>query len=94
MTKWRSVKWNRGFIAAMLLGLLCVTPTSAANGSIVYSYDALGRIRTASYDTGVCIIYNYDAVGNRTAESVRVSGSGSVGVWGCFNWNAALWGTQ
>ena len=28
----------------------------------------------------------------RTAQTVRVSGTGSTGVWGCFNWNQALWG--
>jgi RHS Repeat len=31
---------------------------TAANGSVAYTYDALGRITTASYDTGVCIVYS------------------------------------
>ena len=75
-----------------LLGVLHVTPALAANGSVVYTYDALGRVSTASYDTGVCIIYTYDAAGNRTAQTIRVSGTGSTGVWGCFNWGQALWG--
>lgn len=32
-----------------------VAPALAANGSVVYTYDALGRVRTAGYDTGVCL---------------------------------------
>jgi YD repeat-containing protein len=70
---------------------------NAANGSVAYSYDALGRVTAASYDTGVCIIYTYDPNGNRLSETIRVVAGGSVtGVWGCFNWNAsggALWGS-
>jgi hypothetical protein len=73
-----------------LLGMSQVEPVLAANGSVVYTYDALGRVSTASYDTGVCIIYTYDAAGNRTAQTIRVSGTGSTGVWGCFNWGQAL----
>lgn len=67
----------------------------AANGSVAYTYDALGRVTTASYDTGVCIIYSYDPNGNRLSETINVTAAGTTGVWGCFNWNAsggALWG--
>src|SRR6266702_2058282 len=65
------------------------TPTYAANGSVAYTYDALGRVTTASYDTGVCIIYTYDANGNRLSETINVTTTGAAGVWGCFNWNAS-----
>lgn len=68
----------------------------AANGSVAYTYDALGRVTTASYDTGVCIIYTYDANGNRLSEKINVAATGGTGVWGCFNWNAsggAKWGS-
>jgi hypothetical protein len=41
----------------VLLGTLHVAPALAVNGSVIYTYDALGRVSTASYDTGVCIIY-------------------------------------
>jgi YD repeat-containing protein len=67
----------------------------AANGSVAYSYDALGRITTASYDTGVCVLYTYDPNGNRLSQTINVTTSGSVGIWGCFNWNSsggAVWG--
>lgn len=79
-------------LALLLLAAPASDAAFAANGSVAYSYDALGRIITASYDTGVCIVYAYDAVGNRLSETINVATSGSTGVWGCFNWNAALWG--
>ena len=67
----------------------------AANGSVAYTYDALGRVATAKYDTGVCILYTYDANGNRLSETINITTGGTTGVWGCFNWNSsggALWG--
>lgn len=75
-----------------LLGLAIANSACAANGSVAYTYDALGRLITASYDTGVCIAYSYDANGNRLSEKILVTTSGATGVWGCFNWNGALWG--
>jgi hypothetical protein len=70
----------------------------AANGSVAYTYDPLGRVTTASYDTNVCIIYTYDANGNRLSETIHVTANNTTGVWGCFNWNPSggsfnvLWG--
>jgi hypothetical protein len=79
------------------LGAGALTIANAANGSVAYSYDALGRVTTASYDTGVCIVYKYDANGNRLSETITVAaGGGGTGVWGCFNWNpsgGARWGS-
>jgi uncharacterized protein RhaS with RHS repeats len=72
-----------------------LTIANAANGSVAYTYDALGRVSTASYDTGVCIVYKYDPNGNRLSETITIAASGTTGVWGCFNWNAsggARWG--
>jgi len=61
-----------------LAGLLVILACSAgaafsATGAVVYTYDALGRITTASYDTGVIIIYTYDANGNRQSQVVNVN---------------------
>ncbi|WP_375784010.1 RHS repeat domain-containing protein [Bradyrhizobium sp. Pha-3] len=73
-----------------------IEPVDAANGSVAFTYDALGRITAASYDTGVCIIYTYDANGNRVSETINVAAAGATGVWGCFNWNSAggaKWGS-
>jgi YD repeat-containing protein len=75
------------------LGLWAIKATLAANGAVAYTYDALGRVTTARYDTGVCVIYTYDANGNRLSETVNVStgstGVWNTGVWGCFNWTQA-----
>jgi YD repeat-containing protein len=76
-----------GFVG--LMAMVASAPASAANGSVSYAYDALGRVVSASYDTGVIIIYQYDANGNRTSQVVNVNNS--VGVWNSFHWGAALW---
>jgi hypothetical protein len=82
--------------AASAIGAL--TLAYAANGSVAYTYDALGRVTTASYDTHVCIIYSYDPNGNRLSETINVTANNATGVWGCFDWNATgstfnvLWG--
>lgn len=93
---------RKAFFLRIFICALCTaspmwvsTPTDAANGSVAYTYDALGRVTTASYDTGVCIIYSYDPNGNRLSETINVTTAGTTGVWGCFNWNntgSALWG--
>ena len=80
-------------LALGLGGLPPLSGAHAANGSVVYTYDPLVRIATASYDTGVCIAYTYDANGNRTSQNILVTSPTSTGIWGCFNWNNARWGT-
>ena len=90
MRRSRCVNWRH--IAVVALAVLSLTQGAsalAANGSVVYTYDALGRIATASYDTGVIIIYAYDANGNRTSQIINVNSG--VGSWGSFSWGAALW---
>lgn len=66
-------KRAREFILAVGLLVLAIGPTLAANGSVVYTYDALGRVTSASYDTGVIVIYAYDANGNRTQQVINVN---------------------
>lgn len=98
MYRLRPLDWTRVSMIAMIviggfMAAMTVQPTWAANGSVVYTYDPLGRLTTASYDTGVCVIYSYDANGNRLSQIVRVgSGTGGTGYWGCFNWGQANWG--
>jgi YD repeat-containing protein len=86
--------WTAVLTALPVLAALLAPHVSpqAANGSVAYTYDALGRLLTASYDTGVCIAYAYDANGNRKSEKILVVAPSSTGVWGCFNWNGAKWG--
>jgi YD repeat-containing protein len=66
-----------GLVLAMCLGVmanfLADHSARAANGSVTYTYDALGRVLTASYDTGVIVIYTYDANGNRTQQVINVN---------------------
>ena len=73
----------------------------AANGSAVYTYDALGRVSTITYDTGVIVIYTYDANGNRLTQIINVNtlplclGStlhGNPIAWGAGLWSAAASG--
>lgn len=51
---------------------LDLTPVTAGPGNVSYSYDALGRLISATYDSGVVITYTYDAAGNRTQEVITV----------------------
>jgi YD repeat-containing protein len=75
---------------ASLFISMSTSRAAAANGSVAYTYDALGRVVTASYDTGVCVIYSYDANGNRLSQTINVGTGGTptwgTGTWGCFNW--------
>ena len=79
-------------LVVLLVGGSTVSSTFAANGSVSYAYDPLGRVITVFYDTGVCLRYSYDANGNRLSQTILVSGTGSTGVWGCFAWGQAHWG--
>ena len=93
--RYRSFLRTSCLTGILLFNALTLNTAFGANGSVAYTYDALGRVITASYDTGVCIRYSYDANGNRLTEIIAISSSGNVGVWGCFNWNAgggAVWG--
>lgn len=101
----KSHRWSptgvRPFIVALAvaIGLLAssVDKAYAANGSVTYTYDALGRVQTVSYDTGIIIIYTYDANGNRTQQVINVNTS--VLHWAptaspCTSncWGQAVWG--
>ena len=78
-------------VIAALFGLSATGAVLAANGSVGYTYDALGRLTTANYDTGVCLAYAYDANGNRLTQTITVGVAPGGGVWGCFNWGQAPW---
>ncbi|WP_217999680.1 RHS repeat domain-containing protein [Thauera butanivorans] len=54
----------RTLVLATLLGLSM--PVLA--GSVSYTYDQLGRVKTATYSNGVVITYTYDAAGNRVSQ--------------------------
>lgn len=79
-----------GLACGLVFAMLVTRSATAANGSVAYTYDALGRVTTASYDTGVCIIYTYDPNGNRLSQTVNVNTGNAptwgTGYWGCFQW--------
>ncbi len=84
------------FGCLLLVLAATATPAFAGSGSVAYTYDALGRILTASYDTGVIIIYSYDANGNRAQQVINVNTATltwTVAVPTCTSncWGAALW---
>jgi YD repeat-containing protein len=60
-------------VATLAWALTIGGDARAANGSVVYTYDALGRVVTASYDTGVIVIYTYDANSNRTQQVINLN---------------------
>lgn len=88
----------RNIICAFIFFLVAGGITlHAANGSVIYTYDALGRIATASYDTNVFVTYTYDANGNRLTQTTNVNTltlnwcltGGSCGA--NTKWGQALW---
>ena len=56
--------------------LLAFAAARSHASGITYTYDALGRVITATYDNGTQISYNYDAAGNRTAQGVTCGTGG------------------
>ncbi len=74
---------------AVMLGLVAIAVPGGALGSGVYGYDKVGRLTTALYDNGTCLVYAYDANGNRTSQtntSATVTAVWGTGTYGCFSW--------
>ena len=92
--------WVNLFRIALVASAVAIADgglAEAANGSVVYTYDALGRVLTASYDTGVIIIYTYDANGNRTQQVINVNTAslclGSSAHSNPTTWGSGFWST-
>jgi len=66
---------TKTFFLTLIVLLAFAATTSHASG-ITYTYDALGRVITATYDNGTQIFYNYDAAGNRTTQGVTCGTGG------------------
>jgi uncharacterized protein RhaS with RHS repeats len=73
----------------MLAGL--VGSSDGTAGSVSYTYDRLGRVRTAVYDNGLCVAYAYDANGNRTSQVGTLGGTPAQAVWGTGEWGCFTW---
>lgn len=72
--------------------ILLSSTSYAASTTTAYTYDEVGRLVTALYGDGVCVIYDYDAAGNveeRRVQTGSLTGAqwGSV-PWGCFRWSS------
>lgn len=67
------VNTQRRFAAKLAAALLTLGAANAIGGNVAYTYDNLGRLKTATYSNGVVVTYSYDAAGNRT--SVVTSGA-------------------
>ncbi len=61
-------KLRRGFFIGTLSVVLLSFSGAALSGSVSYTYDSLGRLKTATYSNGVVVTYVYDAAGNRTSK--------------------------
>ena len=79
---------------ALALTMGVQAPGEAAGPSVTYTYDQVGRVTTALYDNGVCVVNSYDSNGNRLSRNVLAAGSPNTPVWGtgllgCFQWSAS-----
>lgn len=74
-------------VCAFAATLFTAAPVVA---SVTYTYDNLGRLATAAYDSGVTITYAYDINGNRMVQAITTNGS--AGVWGTLVWGSGTWG--
>ena len=84
---------GKAIACTLIVGLkLIANPTRAANGNVAYTYDALGRPLSASYDTNVLLYYTYDANGNRTSEGINVN-TQKICLDSSAHSNPTAWGT-
>ena len=57
--------------ATLAASLLLASGTQAQN-FVIYTYDALGRVITATYGNGTTTTYTYDPTDNRTAQTTTI----------------------
>lgn len=60
---------------AAVAWLLIFTPALAYADQVTYTYDAQGRVATATYLNGTVVTYTYDTANNLTATTVSCNGS-------------------
>lgn len=66
--------WRKVALAA-LVSSVCWGPLAALAETVTYTYDARGRLTTATTSGGATTTYTYDAAGNRT-QLVITGGTG------------------
>jgi YD repeat-containing protein len=88
-----AIEIRRAVVLIVLLGCIGTLDGEAQAQQVVqYTYDAVGRVTSALYDNGVCVVYSYDANGNRTSKTVLAAGTPNTPTWGtgtlgCFQWS-------
>ena len=97
------IRRTTAYLTASALAGLGVLLSGAAEANVSYGYDPLGRVTTALYDNGLCIVFAYDANGNRTSQTNYGAPQtppplwGSPTSWGNFSWSSApqwpVWGS-
>lgn len=87
----KGVKRVQALLPASVLALPGILASGHAGASVSYGYDPLGRVTTALYDNGLCIVYAYDANGNRTAQTNTISSPPESPVWGTGTWGCFYW---
>ncbi|KQV29315.1 hypothetical protein ASC97_23555 [Rhizobium sp. Root1203] len=65
------------------------TLPASADNFVTYGYDPDGRLVSALYDNGLCVVYVYDANGNRTAQTDVASATPPT--WGSASWGCVKW---
>ncbi|MGQ0532183.1 MAG: RHS repeat domain-containing protein, partial [Caulobacteraceae bacterium] len=65
------------FLSCMLTSVIAALGDDAAGETVTYTYDELGRVKTATYSNGQTITYTYDAAGNRTVLQQTAVGAPS-----------------
>ena len=64
-------------LGTLLLVLGFAAGSSARADGFTYTYDALGRLQSVTYQSGTQVVYTYDPAGNRT-QVTNTPGSGST----------------
>lgn len=67
---------NVAVIVAAAVMLATTVTQVAAQETVQYGYDALGRVISVTYGTGTTIAYTYDAAGNRIQVTTGSGGGG------------------
>lgn len=57
----------KSYARVLGFGALLWSASPACAAGVVYDYDTLGRLRSATYDSGKQIVYSYDPAGNRSS---------------------------
>ena len=77
----------RRFLLA--LGLVVLVQLSAIAAAVTYTYDALGRLKSAIYANGSSVTYSYDAAGNRTSVVTALPSSLQASTGSSWNYTIA-----